>query len=179
MLWSVTADQGHCLGWFAWRTNLEVVVAHWVIANRIGMSAMLTRLSWIRARVSSLSHILLRKHSNSSPLALITRVPQGYAIRTLSMISNSISSSPILVSWVQVSLHPPPSPPPFLLWLTAVPTACSACSQFMKQLVAGEKHLQPLMPLCKDVPITVYCIRQISDAALSLTKCSTRITHIV
>lgn len=121
MLWSVTADQGHCLGWFAWRTNLEVVVAHWVIANRIGMSAMLTRLSWIRARVSSLSHILLRKHSNSSPLALITRVPQGYAIRTLSMISNSISSSPILVLWVQVSLHPPPPPIPPL-------THCSSYS---------------------------------------------------
>lgn len=134
--------------------------------------AVLTLSHWIRPRVSSPSHILLRRHSNSSPLALITRVPQGYAIRSLSMIS--FSSSPIL-RCCSIYLTISVDPTPFLLWLAGGPTACSACSQFMKPLVTGEKslHLQPLMPLRKDVPILL--LRHISDASLSLTKCSSKI----
>lgn len=107
MLWSVPADQGHCLGRFAWGTNQEAIVAHWVIVNRMDRSAVLTLSAWIRPRVSSLSHILLRRHFNSSPLALITQAPQGYAIRSLSMISDSFSSSPMIqcFSWVQASVR--------------------------------------------------------------------------
>lgn len=172
----------------AWGTNQDSVVAHGVIVNRMDTSTYSTHLAWIRERVSSLRHILLMKHSNK--LGLITGVPQGYVIRTLSMISDISSSSCFhqslffksanLTKYLHRYLYPSiflslsfslPKPRPFLFWLTEVPTACLACSKFYVAISRRWKrlHFQALMPLHKEVPIPLTQV-QIPDLEPNLTK---------